>query len=115
MLPRTDSGERELEMYRLLKQHACNSTIATMIDEFKIPHHRMNEGSDAYKVEFSVVVLPAMGPDLRRYYDESMLSLDDKKSASKTQFELWLTSIDCVECMEIYTLATSAYQRQKRS
>ena len=44
MLPRTACGDQELKMSRYLKQHLRDSSIASMIDEFKIPHHRANEG-----------------------------------------------------------------------
>jgi serine/threonine protein kinase len=84
MLPRTNSGERELKIYRILKQQKCSLGIINMIDDFKIPHHRLNEGSDDFEVEFSVIVLPAMGPDLRRYYDESELSVDDQKDCIRS-------------------------------
>jgi hypothetical protein len=77
MLPRTASGDQELKMYRYLKQQLYDSCIATMIDEFKIPHHRANEG---FKGVFSVLVLPAMGPSLRRYYEEGgVLSANEQK------------------------------------
>ncbi len=88
MLPRTERGDQELRMYRHHQQKAGGSYIASMIDEFKIPHHRWDEGIDAYKVEFSVAVLPVMGPDIRRHCDwdedSNVLSFDDQKACIRS-------------------------------
>jgi hypothetical protein len=82
MLPRTTSGNQELKMCRILKQQSCDSSIATIIDDFTIPHHRVNEG---FKDVFSVLVLPAMGPSLRRHYEEGgVLSLNDQKDCIRS-------------------------------
>ena len=82
MLPRTASGDQELKICRFLKQQPRDCSIATMIDDFKIPHHRADEG---FKDEFSVLVLPVMGPNLRRYYEEGgVLSANDQKDCIRS-------------------------------
>lgn len=46
-----------------------------MISDFKILYYRVDE---RFKDEFSMLVLPAMGPSLQRYYKEgSVLSTGD--------------------------------------
>ena len=62
MLLRIASGDQELKIYRYLKQQLYDSSIVTMIDDFKILYYRADDG---FKDVFSVLVLPAIGPRLR--------------------------------------------------
>jgi serine/threonine protein kinase len=61
MLPRRVDGDKELKICQYLKQQERHPHITTMIENFKIPHHRANEG---YKEEFTVLVLPVAGLSL---------------------------------------------------
>ncbi len=85
LLPRTEDGENELRMYRYLQGKTSGHHVAPMLDEFKIPHHRWNEG-DPYKVEYSVIALPALGPDIRYYceWSERVMSVDEQKSCIRS-------------------------------